>query len=91
MTIRKEAGGKLSGTLTASPDQGEGYSATFKSVESIGSKLTIRFDDPPGEVEITLQAVIGGSSIKGDYSVRAKANGEEVDKGTFSANRKAAK
>ncbi len=87
MTIKREAG-KLSGTLTATPDQGEGYTAEFKSVEASGNKLTIKFDDPAGEVEVTLLAVIEGSSIKGDYTVRAKANGEEVEKGTFTASRK---
>ncbi|MGH9835716.1 MAG: hypothetical protein ACRD9Y_22075 [Blastocatellia bacterium] len=88
MTIKKEAGGKLSASLTATPDQGDGYTVNFKFVEPNGNKLTMKFDDPSGEVEGTLQAVVEGSSIKGDYSIRAKANGEEVDKGTFTASRK---
>ncbi|MCI0387411.1 MAG: hypothetical protein MOB07_01400 [Acidobacteria bacterium] len=88
MTIKKDAAGKLSGTLTASPDQGQGYTAQFQSVEVKASKLTMKFEDPGGEVGVTLQAVIQGSSIKGDYSIRSKANSEEVEKGTFTATRK---
>jgi len=88
MTIKKDAAGKLSGTLTASPDQGQGYTTQFKSVEVKASRLTMKFDDPDGSSEATLQAVIQGSSIKGDYSVRSKAGGEEVQKGTFTASRK---
>ncbi len=88
MTIKKEADGKLSATLTATPDQGDGYTVNFKFVEANGNKLTMKFDDPSGEVEGTLQAVVEGSTVKGDYSIRAKANGEEVDKGTFTASRK---
>jgi len=88
MTIKKDAAGKLSGTLTTSPDQGQGYTTQFKSVEVKASRLTMKFDDPDGSSEAMLQAVIQGSSIKGDYSIRSKASGEEVQKGTFTANRK---
>ncbi len=88
ITIKRGAGGKLTATLTASPDQGEGYTVPFKSVEASGSKLTLIFDDPSGAIEGTLQAVIAGSSIKGDYSIRNKASGEEAEKGTFTGARK---
>jgi hypothetical protein len=88
MTVKKGADGKLAGSLTASPDQGESYTTAFKSVVAEGNKLTIKFDDPAGEVEVTLVATIESSSMKGDYSVRAKANGEEVDKGAFAGSKK---
>jgi hypothetical protein len=88
MTIKKAAAGKLSGTLTASPDQGQGFTAQFKSVEVKASKLTMKFENSGGDGEVTLQAVIQGTSIKGDYSIRSKASGEEVEKGTFTAARK---
>ncbi|HKQ76625.1 MAG TPA: hypothetical protein VJ810_23220 [Blastocatellia bacterium] len=88
MTIKKDAAGKLSGTLTASPDQGQGYTTQFKLIDAKASKLTIKFDSPDGGVEVTLQSLIQGKSIKGDYSIRAKASGEEVEKGTFTAARK---
>jgi len=91
MTIKKAAGGKLSASITVNPDQGEGYTVPFKSVESNGSKLILKFDAPGGEVEGTLQGMIVGSSIKGDYSVRSKANGQEVEKGTFTSARNAKK
>jgi len=88
MTIKKDAKGKLSASLTATPGKGGGYTVEVKSVEALGSKLTCKFEDPPGEVEVTLRAVIRGSSLKGDYSVRAKASGEEVEKGVVTASRK---
>src|SRR5215813_4626974 len=88
MTIKRDAAGKLSGTLTASPDQRQGYTTQFKSIEARASKLTLRFEDPGGEAEATLRAVIAGSAIKGEYSIRSKASGEEVEKGTFTASRK---
>lgn len=88
MTVTKDANGKLSATLTAKPDQGDGFSGPFKSVEANGNKLTMKFEDPGGESEATLEAVVEGSSLKGSYSIRAKANGEEAEKGTFAASRK---
>jgi|SRR5215510_13346985 hypothetical protein len=91
MTIKKDAKGKLSASLSATPDQGGGYTVEVKSVVAIGSKLTCKFEDPPGDVEVTLQAMIVGSSLKGDYSVRAKASGEEVEKGAVTASRKEVK
>ena len=88
MIIKKDAEGKLTATISGTPDQGESYTVQSKSIEANGSKLTLKFDGPDGEAEATLHAVIEGSSIKGDYSIRAKASGEEVEKGTFTASRK---
>jgi hypothetical protein len=88
MTIAKGADGKLSATMTANSDQGETSNWQSKLVEADGDKLTIKFDDSDGESEGTLHAVIEGSSMKGDYSVSAKATGEQTDNGTFTATRK---
>jgi hypothetical protein len=88
MTIKKDAEGKLSATLSGTPDQGESYTIHSTSILSDGSKLTMKFEGPDGEAEATVQAVIEGASMKGDYSIRVKAGGEEVDKGTFTAARK---
>lgn len=88
MTIRKGADGKLSATITSHSDQGDSSEWQSKLVEANGDKLTIKVDNADGESEGTLQAVIEGSSIKGDYSIHAKASGEETDKGTFTATRK---
>ena len=88
MTIKKDADGKLSATLSGTPDQGESYTIHSTSIEFNGSKMTMKFEGPDGEAEAKVQAVIEGASMKGDYSIRAKASGEEVEKGTFTASRK---
>ena len=88
MIIKKDAEGKLTATLSGTPDQGESYTIHSTSIESNGSKLTMKFEGPDGEAEAKVQAVIEGASMKGDYSIRAKASGEEVEKGTFTASRK---
>ena len=88
MNIKKDAEGKLSATLSGTPDQGDSYTIHSTSILSDGSNLTMKFEGPDGEAEATVKAVIEGASMKGDYSIRAKAGGEEIDKGTFTAARK---
>lgn len=88
MTIAKGAGGKLSGTISPTPDQGDGYTVSFKSVEVNAGKLTVKFDDPGGEVEITLIGTAEGKSAKGTYSVKQKGDGTEVDTGTWTVSKK---
>ena len=85
MIIKKDAEGKLSATLSGTPDQGESYTIHSTLIESNGSKLTMKFEGPDGEAEAMVQAVIEGASMKGDYSIRSKAGGEEIDEGTFTA------
>jgi hypothetical protein len=88
MTVTKDADGKLGGSITPKPEGGESYTSTFKSVALAGGKVTIKMADPNDEVEITLEATIDGSSLKGAYAVRTKADGNEVDRGTITASKK---
>ena len=88
MTITKAADGKLGGSITPKPEGNESYTATFVSVVQVDSKVTMKLTDPAGEAEITIEATVDGSTLKGTYSVRTKADGSEVDRGTFTANKK---
>jgi hypothetical protein len=88
MTISKGADGKLGGSITPKPEGGESYTASFKSVALADGKVTMKLANPSDEVEITLEATIDGSALKGTYSVRAKADGNEVDRGTITASKK---
>ena len=90
ITIRREAARRFSASIIASPDRGDEYTVPVRSIESSGSKLSLKFTDPEGEVEATLQGVIEGSSFKGEYTIRARATGAEVEKGAFTASRKPA-
>ena len=88
MTITKGPDGKLSGSLTAHPAEGDGYTTNFKSVDVTGGKLTVKLSDPDDEVEITIQGALDPAAMKGSYSVRSKGQGEEVDGGTWEAKKK---
>ena len=91
MTITKDAEGKLAGSVSPKPDAGDPYTTPFTSIQFADGKATMKCFDPPGEVEITLEATIEGSAIKGDYVVRARADGSEADRGTFTGTKKPAK
>jgi len=88
MTIAKGPDGKLSGSLTASPTDGDGYTVKLKSVDVSGGKLTVKVEDTEGEVEITIEGVPDATAMKGSFSVRSKAQGEQVDAGTWQAKKK---
>ena len=88
MTITRAPDGKLAGTLTAHPTEGDGYTTTFKSVDVTGGKLTVKLADPDDEVEITITGALDPAAMKGSYSVRSKGQGEEVDGGTWEAKKK---
>jgi hypothetical protein len=90
MTITKDKDGKLAGSVSPKPDAGDPYTTPFTSVQFADGKATMKCFDPAGEVEITLEATLEGSTIKGEYVVRARADGTEADRGTFSAAKKPA-
>jgi hypothetical protein len=89
LTITKGTDGKLAGSVSPKPDAGDPYTTPFTSVQFADGKATMKCFDPPGEVEITLEATIEASKMKGEYVVRARADGSEVDRGTFEGAKKA--
>jgi hypothetical protein len=88
MTITKGADGKLGGSITPKPEGGESYTVPFTSVVLADNKATLKLDPPGGEVGVTLEATVDGTALKGTYSVRTKADGNEVDQGAITANKK---
>src|SRR5262245_19779571 len=88
MTITKDADGKLGGSITPKPEGGESYTTSFKSVTLADGKVTLKVAVPGDEAEVTVEATLDGSVLKGTYSVRSKEDGREVDAGTFKASQK---
>jgi hypothetical protein len=89
MTINSIAGGKLSGSLTAHPTDGGDYTASLKSVDLVGTKLTVKFNDPSDDqVEIVIEGTIESGTIKGTWSVHSRAESGQTAGGTWSATKK---
>lgn len=87
LTITKEADGKLSATMTVMPEQGDSSTVKAKSLEVADNKLKLKLEDPDGNVEITLEGSLDGEGLKGSYSVREKAQNNEVETGNWTASK----
>lgn len=88
MTIAKSAAGKLSGSISAKPEDGDQYAAEFKTIDVSSGKLTAKFEDPNGNVEVTITGSAEGKSLKGTYTARQKSDGTQLDTGSWTATRK---
>jgi hypothetical protein len=88
MTISKGTDGKLAGSITPSPNNGETYSADFQTVVVEDQKLTATFDSPDGAAVVTMTGALEGGAAKGTYGVREKQQGTEVESGTWTVKKK---
>lgn len=88
MTVSRDASGKLSGSITPSPETGTPYTASFRSAVVEKGTLTATFDPPNGEVRVTLIATVEGAASKGTYEVYDKNQGSGVESGSWTAKRK---
>lgn len=84
-----DASGKLTGEITPKPDGGDSYTVPLQIIGLTENKLTMKLTDPSGEAEITLGVTVEGSTLKGSYAVKVKADGGEVDRGTLTTTKKA--
>jgi hypothetical protein len=66
------------------------YKASFKALSFDGKKMNAKYDFPPNEAdaEVALAATFDGNNAKGTWSLRTKADGNEVAAGTWSVTRK---
>ena len=88
MTISKGTDGKLAGSITPSPANGDSFTATFKSVAVEDQKLTATFDSPDGGAVATLTGTLEEGGAKGSYNLKEKSQGSVVETGTWTAKKK---
>ena len=68
MVLSRDADKKITGTVEVSPDGGNGYSATFKSVVVDGAVVKMAYDDPNNSaMEIQLETKLDGDSMTGTW------------------------
>jgi hypothetical protein len=91
LTINRDADGKLTGSVSPKPDDGEAYTTPLNTVTFAEGKVTLTCFDSSGQAEITVEATVEGSSLKGTYVVRARADGSEAERGTLTGTKKPAK
>ncbi len=87
MKIIKDSRGKFSGTIDTSPDDGEPYHIYFEPTVAKGNKVTAKFEDPYDELEVSIEAIVEGSTLKGKYVIREKAKRRKVEDGKLKATK----
>ena len=87
LTIEKAPDGALTGRVSVTGEPT--YKATLKKLAFDGNKMTGAYDfTPNNEAEVLLTAAFEGSTAKGTWSLRAKADGTEVATGGWNVTRK---
>jgi len=89
MTISPGADGKHSGSVSVTPDSGEGYTASFKSVSVEGDKIVVKYDSPDGGSEVALEGTGDGKAASGKWVIQSQ--GSQSASGTWKTTRKADK
>ena len=88
MTISRDASGKLSGSITPSPENGATYTSSFQSLVVENGKLTASFRPPDGEVGVTMAGTVEGAECRGTYDVLDRSQGSVVESGSWTARKK---
>ena len=92
LTITRNADGELKGNGWARSDgREEADTWIVDSVQFENDKVTIACTDPSGDVELAIEAIPEGSSIKGTYVVWSRVDGSNLGGGTFTGTKKRAK
>ena len=87
LTIEKGKDGVVGGRVSVTGEPT--YKATLKALSFEGKKMSAKYDFPPDEGgEVLLEASFDGNAAKGTWSLREKANGNEVATGGWSVTRK---
>ena len=87
LTVEKGKDGVVGGRVSVTGEPT--YKATLKALSFEGKKMSAKYDFPPDEGgEVLLEASFDGNAAKGTWSLREKANGNEVATGGWSVTRK---
>jgi len=89
MVFSRDAAGKFGGTVEATADAGNSYTATFKSVVVDGKTVKMAYDDPENATaEVQLEATVDGSSMTGTWKSVDTAAKSVVASGTLTGSKR---
>jgi hypothetical protein len=87
LTLEKGKDGAVTGRVSVTGEPT--YKATFTALSFDGKKMAAKYDFPPDAGgEVGLAAAFDGNTAKGTWSLREKANGNEVAAGGWTVTRK---
>jgi hypothetical protein len=89
MVFSRDAARNIGGTVEATADAGNGYTATFKSVVVDGKTVKMAYDDPESAtVEVQLEATVDGNSMTGTWKSVDTGAKSVVASGTFTGSKR---
>ena len=89
MVFSRDADRKIGGTVEATADAGNSFTATFKSVVVDGKTVKMAYDDPESAtVEVQLEATVDGSSMTGTWKSVDTGAKSVVASGTFTGSKR---
>jgi hypothetical protein len=89
MVFSRDAERKIGGTVEATADAGNSYTATFKSVVVDGKTVKMAYDDPENATnEVQLEATVDGSSMTGTWKSVDTGAKSVVASGTFTGSKR---
>lgn len=87
LTLEKDKNGAVGGSVSVTGDPT--YKATLKTLAFDGKKMIATYDFPPDPTgEVRLAATFDGVTATGTWSLREKANGNEVASGGWKVTKK---
>ena len=87
LTLEKGQDGAVGGRVSVTGEPT--YKATLKALSFDGKKVSAKYDFPPDEGgEVLLEASFDGNTAKGTWSLREKANSNEIATGGWTVTRK---
>ena len=89
MVFSRDAAKKIGGTVEATADAGNGYTATFKSIVVDGTTVKMAYDDPENAaMEVQLEGTMDGSSMTGTWKSVDTGAKSVAASGTFSGSKR---
>jgi hypothetical protein len=87
LTLEKDKDGAVTGRVSVTGEPT--YKAAFKALSFDGRKMIAKYDFPPDPAgEVVLAAPFDGNTATGTWSLREKANDNELARGTWTVTRK---
>jgi len=89
MVFSRDAARKIGGTVEATADAGNGYTARFKSVVVDGKTIKMAYDDPENAaMEVQLEGTIDGNSMSGSWKAVDTGAKSVGASGTFTGSKR---
>ena len=87
MSIGRDEAKNLGGTLEVMFEVGEGYSATFRTIDVDGNTVTLAYDTPGEGAKVQLDGTLDGTTLKGAWKASDPGTNSVASSGSFTISK----